>query len=254
LSDLPGIGDIGEGLGLGGAGIALAPATGGASLLPAIGSVVGDVASGVLGLVGANAENQNAEAAQQSAMNYDTYMADTQYQRGMADMKAAGLNPMLAYMQGGDSAPTAPMYQPSTPLSTLPDAVSNLGDDLADAVKKYGASREQTANANSAETASQVAAANAPAQIQQQQAQADKSNSDATTAAVNAAVSQAGESASKFGAKYGPYVDMASKVGNSVSNAVDAWSIVKGLKWLGAKKFNPDTTGTFDLKTGEIHQ
>ncbi|WNK13485.1 MAG: DNA pilot protein [Microvirus sp.] len=37
---------------------------------------------------------------------YQTYMSDTAYERSMASMKAAGLNPILAYQQGGASTPS----------------------------------------------------------------------------------------------------------------------------------------------------
>lgn len=48
----------------------------------------------------------NREEAQKSR-DWSEMMANTAYQRGTADMKAAGINPMLAFSQGGAQTPSA---------------------------------------------------------------------------------------------------------------------------------------------------
>lgn len=45
------------------------------------------------------------QASADKQMAFQREMASTQYQRGMADMKKAGLNPIMAYTNGGAAAP-----------------------------------------------------------------------------------------------------------------------------------------------------
>lgn len=65
------------------------------------GAVVGAIAD-VFGQSSANKQNLRIAREQ---MDFQERMSSSAYQRAVADLRAAGLNPMLAYSQGGASTP-----------------------------------------------------------------------------------------------------------------------------------------------------
>ena len=82
-------------------------------------AIAGPLIGGVFSALGASRQNRAAQAASQRMMDFQERMSNTAYQRGIADMRAAGLNPMLAYMQGPASTPSGSTYSPVNEMAPL---------------------------------------------------------------------------------------------------------------------------------------
>lgn len=98
-------------------------------LLPLAGPIGGIASSAIDMFSQQHANKSNADNVQKQ-MDFQRQMSNTAYQRGTKDMEAAGLNPALAYQQGGASS------QPGATATVQPLA-QNTASKFATALDTY---------------------------------------------------------------------------------------------------------------------
>ena len=109
-----------------------------------------------LSYYGTHETNINNKQMAQTQMQFQERMRDTQYQSAVKDLQAAGLNPMLAYSQGGNAAPSGALgYAAQSALGSAVDAYNRSSSNEAEVNLK----KEQEENARATTDATKATTA-----------------------------------------------------------------------------------------------
>jgi len=101
-----------------------------APVMGAVGSSLGQTSANNANAAYMNQANAFNAAQTDKQMAFQKQMRETQYQTAVQDLKAAGLNPMLAYTQGGAGTPSGAAASSASPPK-IENALGNAANSAA---------------------------------------------------------------------------------------------------------------------------
>ncbi|QCQ84849.1 DNA pilot protein [Blackfly microvirus SF02] len=227
-----------------------------------MGAAISGVGSGITSLFNMNSTEKTNEAnAQQAQMNRDFQerMSNTAYQRGMSDMKAAGLNPILAYQKGGASSPSgaqAALTAPKIEGNPVGEAL-NTGLAMRRATQELANMQETQRNinadtslkdANTAKTAAErmiVQENLSEAQLRKLNAETDKASAGHTAYQV---LRKAGNYSEQAARSYEPLANSASKFIPKLGSNAPKETTRSGSRWNDKGEVNHYQDSTFSQR------
>lgn len=96
----------------------------------AIGAIGSSLLGGLFGASGAEKQNRQQMKMAQQQMDFQERMSNTAHQREIADLEAAGLNPILSAKLGGASSPGGAQANIVNEMAPMENAARSMSDKL----------------------------------------------------------------------------------------------------------------------------